>query len=84
MYLWLKYVGVSQLSSVLYRIKNTYELISFVFRTNLPKELMAYEDYPYKQPDHSFITQPEVLKYINDFAKAFNLLLHIKVSVFQK
>ncbi|CAG9821331.1 unnamed protein product [Phaedon cochleariae] len=47
-------------------------------RTNLPKELMTYDGFPYTSPDHSYISQPEVLKYIEDFARAFNLMPHIK------
>nr|XP_023028752.1 senecionine N-oxygenase-like [Leptinotarsa decemlineata] len=47
-------------------------------KTNLPKELMQYEDFPYKKPKHSYISYPEVMQYMNDFATTFNLLPHIK------
>ncbi|XP_057661541.1 dimethylaniline monooxygenase [N-oxide-forming] 4-like isoform X1 [Diorhabda carinulata] len=47
-------------------------------RTNLPKELMQFEGFPFSKPDHSYVTQPEVLQYIHDYAAHFNLLPHIK------
>nr|XP_023025798.1 senecionine N-oxygenase-like [Leptinotarsa decemlineata] len=46
--------------------------------TNLPKELMQFEDFPHKKPEHSYISQTEVLNYINEYAEAFNLLQFIK------
>ncbi|CAH1119715.1 unnamed protein product [Phaedon cochleariae] len=49
-------------------------------RTNLPKELMMFEDFPYKKElTHSYITHPEVLEYIEDYAKFFKLSTHIKL-----
>ncbi|KAJ8932109.1 hypothetical protein NQ314_014890 [Rhamnusium bicolor] len=39
---------------------------------------MAYEDFPYREPQISYISQPEVLTYINNYASSFNLLPHIK------
>lgn len=47
-------------------------------RTNLPKELMQLEGFSFSKPDHSYVTQPDVLQYINDYAAHFNLLAHIK------
>ncbi|KAG5891233.1 hypothetical protein JTB14_004348 [Gonioctena quinquepunctata] len=47
-------------------------------RTNLPKELMQYEDFPYREPEQSYISHPEVMKYMIDFATTFNLRPHIK------
>ncbi|XP_060517259.1 uncharacterized protein LOC132696456 [Cylas formicarius] len=46
--------------------------------TNLPKELMEYEGFYYTEPDHSFITQEEVLRYVRRFANDFKLLPYIK------
>ncbi|KAF5271106.1 hypothetical protein FQA39_LY08244 [Lamprigera yunnana] len=48
-------------------------------RTNLPKEVMYFLDYPYP-PDKikSYITQKEVLEYFTNYAKEFNLEKFIK------
>ncbi|KAL1513031.1 hypothetical protein ABEB36_002514 [Hypothenemus hampei] len=46
--------------------------------TNLPKELMEYEDFPYEEIDRSFIGFEEVLKYMHSFANNFNLYPHIR------
>ncbi|XP_018577355.1 flavin-containing monooxygenase FMO GS-OX-like 4 isoform X3 [Anoplophora glabripennis] len=47
-------------------------------RTNLPKELMQYENFPYKESKRSILFQEEVLTYINNYANAFNLLRYVK------
>ncbi|KAF2889666.1 hypothetical protein ILUMI_16507 [Ignelater luminosus] len=47
-------------------------------RTNLPKETMAFLDFPYPEQVKSYLTQPEVLDYFNCFADCFNLRRHIK------
>lgn len=47
-------------------------------KTNLPKELMEYEDFPYQDVDKSFISQREVVLYMERFAEQFGLLRHIK------
>ncbi|XP_022920140.2 uncharacterized protein [Onthophagus taurus] len=46
--------------------------------TNLPKDLMTLNEFPY--PDHppSYLPQERVLKYFQDYTKHFNLLPHIK------
>ncbi|KAK9704253.1 Flavin-binding monooxygenase-like [Popillia japonica] len=43
-------------------------------RTNLPKQLMSYYDFPYPDEGKSFLTQSEVLDYMNRYVKHFNLL----------
>lgn len=50
------------------------------FRTNLPKELMEYADFSYEEKGKSFLNQPEVLEYMQNFAKHYNLYPHIKVK----
>lgn len=40
---------------------------------------MEYADFPYAKQKTSYISQERVLEYINDFAKHFDLLKHIKV-----
>lgn len=47
-------------------------------KTNLPKELMEYEDFPYEEKGRSFLDQPDVLDYMLKFATHFNLYPHIK------
>ncbi|CAH1116805.1 unnamed protein product [Phaedon cochleariae] len=49
-------------------------------RTNLPKELMLFEGFPYKKElTHSYISQQEVLEYIEAYAEFFKLSTHIKL-----
>ncbi|CAG9813294.1 unnamed protein product [Phaedon cochleariae] len=49
-------------------------------RTNLPKELMMFEDFPYKKEiTYSYLSQQEVLEYIEAYAKFFGLSTHIKL-----
>ncbi|KAJ8923996.1 hypothetical protein NQ315_006772 [Exocentrus adspersus] len=45
--------------------------------TNLPKELMQYENFAYKESKRSILFQEEVLAYINSYANTFNLTSHI-------
>ncbi|XP_018577223.1 flavin-containing monooxygenase FMO GS-OX-like 2 [Anoplophora glabripennis] len=47
-------------------------------KTNLPKELMQFENFPYKESERSILSQEEVLAYITSYADTFNLLPHIK------
>ncbi|XP_066152340.1 uncharacterized protein [Euwallacea fornicatus] len=46
--------------------------------TNLPKELMELDGFPYKEQKSSFISQRNVIEYLDDYAKHFGLLSHIK------
>lgn len=48
-------------------------------RTNLPKEVMEYDDYSYDETiEESYIAQDQVLRYIENYAEHFNLYQHIK------
>ncbi|KAM7345500.1 flavin-containing monooxygenase 2 [Cochliomyia hominivorax] len=48
-------------------------------RTNLPKEIMGYPDFPYPDKFHlSFVTAAEVLEYLNIYADHFKLRNYIK------
>lgn len=40
---------------------------------------MGYSDYKISERDHSYITQEEVLDFLNKYADDFNLRPHIKV-----
>ncbi|RZC35802.1 senecionine N-oxygenase, partial [Asbolus verrucosus] len=46
--------------------------------TNLPKELMTLEDFPYCQQDRSYLQQPEVLDYIRNYMEKFQIEPHVK------
>lgn len=42
-------------------------------RTNLPKEIMAYREFPWPSQPHSFVTHPEVKQYLQDYRDRFQL-----------
>lgn len=46
---------------------------------NIPKETMAYMDYPFPEQYPSFTTHGQVLDYLRDYAKEYRLLPLIKV-----
>ncbi|KAB7507516.1 Flavin-containing monooxygenase FMO GS-OX-like 1 [Armadillidium nasatum] len=46
--------------------------------TNLPKEVMAFPDFPFKEGEKSFIHHTEVLQYLKDYADHFKLIPWIK------
>ncbi|XP_044744631.1 flavin-containing monooxygenase FMO GS-OX5-like isoform X3 [Coccinella septempunctata] len=48
-------------------------------RTNLPKELMMFEDFPYPEDlKHSYISQEDVLQYLNHYADEMDLRKYIR------
>ncbi|EFA05901.1 senecionine N-oxygenase [Tribolium castaneum] len=47
-------------------------------RTNLPKELMAFEDFPYPKQNRSYLLQDEVLDYVRSYSDKFHINPHIK------
>ncbi|KAL3286888.1 hypothetical protein HHI36_001375 [Cryptolaemus montrouzieri] len=48
-------------------------------RTNLPKEVMMFENFPYREDiEESYITQSQVLEYLNDYADKLKLRNHIR------
>ncbi|KAL0267688.1 UNVERIFIED_CONTAM: hypothetical protein PYX00_009883 [Menopon gallinae] len=48
-------------------------------RTNLPKEVMGYPDYPILKPaDRSYIPSADILKFLNEFTDSFDIRRHIK------
>lgn len=50
-------------------------------RTNLPKEIMGYPDYPYpKDIEESFVPSAEVLKFLQSYAQHFDLSKYIKLQ----
>lgn len=47
-------------------------------KTNLPKEVMAFPDFPFDKNLPSFVTHSDVLDYLERYASHFSLLQHIK------
>ncbi|CRK97656.1 CLUMA_CG011041, isoform A [Clunio marinus] len=47
-------------------------------RTNLPKELMAFPDFPFPPQEKSFLPASEVNEYLNLYADNFNLRQFVK------
>ncbi|KAF2366274.1 Flavin monooxygenase-like [Trinorchestia longiramus] len=47
-------------------------------RTNLPKEVMSFPDFPFPAEGTSFIHHTDVLKYLQDYTQHFDLEPHIK------
>lgn len=49
-------------------------------RTNLPKEVMGFPDFPFKEQDRSYLHADEVLQYLEAYADAFDVRRLIKVN----
>ena len=50
-------------------------------KTNLPKEVMAFPDFPIEGCDgRSFLTHQEVRKYLEDYSRRFDLEKHIEFN----
>ncbi|XP_076056880.1 uncharacterized protein LOC143034553 [Oratosquilla oratoria] len=47
-------------------------------RTNIPKEIMAFPDFPFKEEEDSFVMHTSVLQYLQDYANHFNIYPDIK------
>lgn len=47
-------------------------------KTNIPKEIMGFPDFPIGQQEESYVTSQEVLKFIEDFTEKFELYKHVK------
>ena len=48
-------------------------------RTNLPKEVMAFPDFPFDEKLPSFMRHTDVLDYLEKYAAHFNVLKFVKV-----
>ena len=51
-------------------------------RTNLPKEVMAFPDFPFDKELPSFIGHMDVRKYLDAYADHFDLKRFIQVRIF--
>uniref|UniRef100_A0A914VKU5 Flavin-containing monooxygenase n=1 Tax=Plectus sambesii TaxID=2011161 RepID=A0A914VKU5_9BILA len=47
-------------------------------RVNLPKEIMAFPDFPFNEKLRSFVTHRHVLSYLHEYAKRFELMQNIR------
>jgi len=54
--------------------------VGFFVRTNLPRQVMAFPDFPFDSSLSSFLHHDEMLQYLQDYATKFNLQQYIKVS----
>ncbi len=49
-------------------------------RTNLPKEIMAYPDFPFKETGKSYLHHTEVRNYLDDYCDHFGLMPFIEFN----
>lgn len=54
-------------------------LLCSVFRTNLPKEVMMFPDFPFDSRLPSFLTHWDVQRYLEKYCKSHDITPHIKV-----
>lgn len=47
-------------------------------RTNLPKEIMGYPDFPIPDAPESYLTRVQILNFLNSYCDHFNLRRHIR------
>jgi hypothetical protein len=50
-----------------------------IFRTNIPKEIMPFPDFPFHETEASFVHHTDVLRYLKEYAQHYGLNEHIKV-----
>ena len=56
------------------------EFFESLVRTNLPKEVMAFPDFPFPSEWSSFLSHQQVLKYLEDYASHFYLYKYIQFN----
>ncbi|XP_076668717.1 senecionine N-oxygenase-like [Andrena cerasifolii] len=49
-------------------------------RTNLPKEVMGYPDYPVPDAPESYLTRKQILDFLNSYCDHFNLRQYIRLQ----
>jgi len=50
-------------------------------RTNLPKEVMGYPDFPISEGPESYLSRTQILDFLNAYCDHFALRPYIRVSV---
>ncbi|XP_059486507.1 senecionine N-oxygenase-like [Neocloeon triangulifer] len=63
-----------------YRGRQVHSSMYKNLRTNLPKEIMCYPDYPFPEYPESYVKSGKVLKYLEDYASQFDLRRLIKFN----
>ena len=53
-------------------------------KTNLPKEVMAFPDYPFPSKKESFLHHKDVLSYLENFARDHDLMKHVRFKTVVK
>ncbi|KAJ9595620.1 hypothetical protein L9F63_013196, partial [Diploptera punctata] len=48
-------------------------------KTNVPKEIMPFPDFPFHDTDASFVHHTDVLKYLKEYARHYDLYKHIRL-----
>lgn len=55
------------------------KFLKFVPRTNLPKEVMGFPDFPIPEQPRSYLPAVDILHFLDSYADHFRLKQHIKV-----
>lgn len=58
-------------------------IFEFYSRTNLPKEIMAFLDFPFPEEGNSYLKHLEVLEYLKNYCQKYEIESLIKVSRFE-
>lgn len=74
----LIYVNSLVYCCVLYCCVSHAHMLS-VFRTNLPKEVMMFPDFPFDSHLPSFLTHWDIQRYLEQYCKSHDITPHIKV-----
>lgn len=73
-------VNIVNMSNFSYYVTK-FQQISYITRSNLPKEIMELSGFPHTGVgDACYFPAAYIQKYLNDFTDHFNLRSHIKVS----
>lgn len=51
-----------------------------MYRTNLPKEVMGYPGFPVPESNKSYLSQPEILQFLNLYTDYFKIRSHIRLN----
>ncbi|XP_055297698.1 senecionine N-oxygenase-like [Sitodiplosis mosellana] len=60
--------------------QNVHSAMYLGLRTNLPHQVMEFNDHPYPNGTKSYPPQADVLKYLHSYADRFGIKKHIKLS----
>lgn len=53
-------------------------------KTNIPKEIMPFPDFPFHETEASFVHHTDVLKYLKKYAQCYDLYKHIRLRTVVK